>query len=599
VILVEFSDLKHAQDKTAIDALIFGQMAKYYAEVSYGQVQVVGQSVGWYTLPENMQYYGADVNPNGPGSDARDAELIADAVYSAQGSVNFQNYSRIMIVHAGAGQEDQPQNSSLIWSQTYWAGLSLHTNDGTVITAATVVPEIEANGHSALGVYTHEFGHLLMLPDLYDENIKADNPDDFVGRWSLMGTGLWLGDPRGSTPAELEAWSRIRLGWLTPDSVDLNTNDLALQLETLQPLETTSGIRAIKIATAEGNYYLVEFRSKTGFDTYLPSAGVLITRIDELKDSAQGIVQVIDSNPSTLSLNDATYSTGGKFEDIKNHVFIDIRSSNGGTFSILVSNQELSTFPFTTTKIAAPDTINATYSQKTALSARLTDQSGNSLSGFPIKLQYYDNGGWNDLGSALTDSQGNANFEGALTMNPGKYDVRFLFTGGKIGDRYVAGNALATKLNLNKISTSIQLQGAEIAQATQVSTLTAKVLDQFSKPVDSLEVLVSLDGRLLQRQRATNGTIDLTFNFGLSQLGTHSLTIAVQGDAFYSGSTRSQELTVTPPAWFYASLAAGVFMTIVSVYVVARRRQLLKEPPRREFTGDLNDPVDRPESYAK
>ena len=104
-ILVEFSDIKHTQDIAEIDDLIFREMAKYYYQVSYGQIQIVGKSVGWYSLSNSIEYYGADVNPQ-PGSDARKVELIKDSVEATQDIVVFKNYSRIMIVHAGIGQED-------------------------------------------------------------------------------------------------------------------------------------------------------------------------------------------------------------------------------------------------------------------------------------------------------------------------------------------------------------------------------------------------------------------------------------------------------------------------------------------------------------
>ena len=571
-ILVEFADVKHTRDKAAIDTLVFDQMAKYYAEVSYGQIQVVGRSVGWFTLPEDLQYYGADIGSSSSGSDVRDEQLIADAIQAAQESADFKGFSRIMVVHAGVGQEDSTENSTLIWSRTYWSGLSIHTSNGAVVNAAAIVPEMEADGHSALGVYAHEYGHLLFLPDLYDENIRPDKADHFVGRWSLMGTGLWLGDPKGSSPAELEAWSRIRLGWLTPDFVELATNNLSLQMEALSPLETSTGVRAIKIPVADTEYYLMEFREKTSFDAYLPGSGILITRIDESKDSGGGIVQVIDANPSTASLNDAAYGVEGTYKDPAGRVFIHIMSSDGQTYSILVSNQELSSIAVTTTRIIGFQTINATYSRSAALSAKLVDQFGNALEGLPVKLQYYMDGRWNDFGFVLTDAQGNINFEGPLTMNPGEYLVRFLFAGGKSGEHYLAGADHVARLNLRKISTNIQVQSAEVAEATEPSTVNIRVLDEFGKPVDNLQAFVWLDGQLIRRERITNGVLTHTLYFQLAQVGAHMLKVEVEGSTFYDGSTVTQRFRVVPPAWLYVLLVVCSLLLILTGYIIVQRR---------------------------
>lgn len=572
-ILVEFSDVKHAQDKTSIDDLIFGQMAKYYAELSYGRIQIVGKSVGWYTLSHTMEYYGADINPSEPGSDAHKVQLIRDAVNAAQDDINFNDYPRIIIVHAGIGQEDAVKQSELIWSEAYWGGLSIRTNSGAIIKSAAIVPEMESDRHSPLGVCAHEYGHLLSLLDLYDVNANSTTPDPFVGRWSLMGTGGWNGNPRGSSPAELEAWSRIKLGWLIPDSLELGPGNVSLQLETLRPLETPTGLRAIKIFTTGREYYLVEFRSRIGFDSYLPSEGVLITRIDESRDSGGGIVQVIDATPSTRTLNDAAFGVGAEFNDTKRHVFIDMLSSNGATFSVIVGNREPSSFVLTKTNITAPQTIDATYSRPTTLSARLADQFGRGLAGLPVRLQYYDEEQWNDLGVGLTDSQGYAIFAKTLALKPGGYPVRFLFAGRSFGTGYLVGSDWLATLNVRKISTNLQMQGLQVVPAMETNTLTVEVSDEFNKPVENMEVSIWIDNQLIRKDRITDGILNLKLNFGLYQLGTHALKIELEGNTFYNGASVYREFIVVAPAWFYGLIAAILVLPSTFTYILIRQRR--------------------------
>jgi immune inhibitor A len=72
----------------------------------------------------------------------------------------------------------------------------------------TIQPE---NG--GLGVFAHEYGHDLGLPDHYDTNGGSNG----VGFWNIMASGSYLGDgveDIGSTPGHLSAWDKLQLGWL-------------------------------------------------------------------------------------------------------------------------------------------------------------------------------------------------------------------------------------------------------------------------------------------------------------------------------------------------------------------------------------------------
>ena len=572
VILVEFTDVKHTQNKSAIDSLIFGQMATYYSDISYGQIQVVGKSVGWYTLPNSMAYYGEDINPE-PGSDAHKLQLIKDAFDAVTDSVNFSEYSAFLIVHAGIGQEDSPRESSLIWSDAYYEELSILTKEGTIIHSVAIAPGMESGNHSALGVLTHEYGHLLSLPDLYDGSLRPGVPDDFVGRWSLMGTGLWLGNPNGTYPAELEAWSRIKLGWLVPDTLELTPANVSFYYETLHPLEQPAGVRAIEIPVSQTEYYLIELRNKTDSDRYLPSQGVLITKVDETKGTAEGIVQVIDANASSPTLNDATYRVGGIFNDTTQGLFIEILAGNPTTYSLLIGNQSPSSYSLTATEIAGAEIVNTTYSQPTIFSATLTDTSGNPPSGLPVRLQYYENGTWSDFGLAITDQSGNANFNESLLLKPGTYPIRYLFTGGKLDTQYLVGTIQPAVLGIRKVVTVVQLQAPEVIEATSTGTLTVRIIDEFGKPVDNVPLLVKADGQVIRRINVANGSASVPLSLGLNQLGEHTIRVEVQDSAIYVGSSDSAGLNVVTPPWFYGLIVLILILSLAAVYFARRMRK--------------------------
>ena len=76
----------------------------------------------------------------------------------------------------------------------------------------TMQPE---NG--GLGVFAHEYGHDLGLPDQYDTTYTGENS---VGFWSLMSSGSWLGTGKnaiGDLPGDMNAWDKLQLGWLNYD----------------------------------------------------------------------------------------------------------------------------------------------------------------------------------------------------------------------------------------------------------------------------------------------------------------------------------------------------------------------------------------------
>lgn len=67
--------------------------------------------------------------------------------------------------------------------------------------------------NGGLGVFAHEYGHDLGLPDLYD-TAGGDNSTAF---WTLMSSGSWLGEGKdaiGDLPGDMTAWDKLQLGWL-------------------------------------------------------------------------------------------------------------------------------------------------------------------------------------------------------------------------------------------------------------------------------------------------------------------------------------------------------------------------------------------------
>lgn len=152
--------------------------------------------------------------------------------YDYDGDGNFDEadgyIDHFQIVHAGEGEETGggAQGANAIWSHRWYAffnlagsaGPAFNKLGGTQFGATgmwvgdyTIQPE---NG--GLGVFAHEYGHDLGLPDNYDTN----GGDNSTGFWDLMSSGSYLGDGAvdiGATPGDMTAWDKFQLGWLKYD----------------------------------------------------------------------------------------------------------------------------------------------------------------------------------------------------------------------------------------------------------------------------------------------------------------------------------------------------------------------------------------------
>jgi hypothetical protein len=140
-----------------------------------------------------------------------------------------------------------------------------------------MLPETQDGVQTTMGIFAHEYGHALGLPDLYDTDYTSEG----VGQWSLMASGNWNSVSReGDRPGHLDPWSKYKLGWITPFQVQgtlWNTPIYqASSYAYIYQLRTGSPAKG-------GEYFLVENRQKAGFDEGLPGAGLLIWHIDEGK----------------------------------------------------------------------------------------------------------------------------------------------------------------------------------------------------------------------------------------------------------------------------------------------------------------------------
>jgi len=287
-----------------------GSMREHYRDMSYGTFDLQGGVFGWFQVPENAAFYYSD--DNGLGTDRATGEagaFLRHTLEASDASVDFRLYDNdgpdnvpnsgdddgyvdlVMLVHPNEGGEC---GGSDIWSHSFsysgWAqhnGQPFTTNDlgangqPLKVDDYVIMPAISCfGGRIEIGVFSHEFGHALGLPDLYDRT--AYDPAGAVstggmGLFCLMAAGSYGGDySHPATPTQMCAWSKEEMGWLAPKEVVCD--------ETMALYTTEVAAEAAKMWRggdySNNEWFLVENRQRVKWDRYLLGTGLLVTHVD-------------------------------------------------------------------------------------------------------------------------------------------------------------------------------------------------------------------------------------------------------------------------------------------------------------------------------
>ena len=298
LICIAFTDSGYTYSTSSFDNMAFGPWATgsiddYFTEISYGNLTLSGNVYGWHTASQGRDYYGD--NQKGWGTYPKNAaKLVEEAVDAAEtAGCNFSLYDNdgdgevesMFIVHSHEGNETSLNTNDIQSHKSTISAMggTARSYDGVTIDTYVCVPELQSTApltHVQIGVYCHEYGHALGLPDLYDVGTYCGGATGWgIGAWGLMSFGGWGGDVVSPhSPTHMCAWSKIQMGWINPGFVTLSPGAVA----TLWRLEDNP--HAFKIGTDMQNteYFLVELRdSAYGFDQSLVKRGVLIYHVDD------------------------------------------------------------------------------------------------------------------------------------------------------------------------------------------------------------------------------------------------------------------------------------------------------------------------------
>ncbi|WP_431044179.1 immune inhibitor A domain-containing protein [Streptomyces sp. P1-3] len=254
-------DRKHFQDLYFSKEKGKQSLKKYYEKQSSGRYSVDGEVSDWVKVDWNEGRYGSnycgdtnchnawDLIRDGVNQWAKDqkaagrtdAQIKADLAkydlwdrYDHDGDGNFNEpdgyIDHFQIVHAGEDESagGGAQGETALWAHRWYAygtdagktGPAGNQSGGTQIgdTGIWVGDYTMQPENGGLGVFAHEYGHDLGLPDEYDTTGKGESS---VAFWSLMSSGSWLGrgkDSIGDLPGDMNAWDKLQLGWLNYDT---------------------------------------------------------------------------------------------------------------------------------------------------------------------------------------------------------------------------------------------------------------------------------------------------------------------------------------------------------------------------------------------
>lgn len=268
---------------------------RYYFRASEGLLNIGGNVLPWYTMPNNRSTYT-------PADDRPDPAVIFTMLKAAlQANDAAQDFSQYD--NDGDGDIDMiniiwtgPKGA---WASFWWGykstflgvpGVSTTLFDGKTASDFTWewldfrgAGNADYNPH----VLIHETGHSLGLPDYYDY-VAGVGPDGGVGGLDMM----------DANQGNHNAFSRWMLDWISPKIVGSGTPTL----ETLNASGNTSlvGNKAVVVfpnaaSNPFGEFFVVENRQRvgndavngaiTGYPYQLPSDGLMIWHVDGTLDS--------------------------------------------------------------------------------------------------------------------------------------------------------------------------------------------------------------------------------------------------------------------------------------------------------------------------
>jgi len=242
---------------------IFGSMRDYYYQMSRGKLILTGGFINpiepngvprWLVLSNNKAFYDglSYILRSETDQKLADSNSINPTLWPA-----LTGYDRYVYIFAG----NDPTRYTHAGDRTY---IQVPERTGR----ERRFPDNIAFVH--IGLYCHEFGHDIGFFDEYNPgNTSVINYTS--SNYDLMGYGLYNGPlSKGECPATLSPYYRLKSQWVSTSTLVGDTSGLIVQYNYSNPI--LYRINPVDRNISLDEYYVMETRLRSGFDTYLPNA---------------------------------------------------------------------------------------------------------------------------------------------------------------------------------------------------------------------------------------------------------------------------------------------------------------------------------------
>lgn len=296
IILVQFTDSKFksghdvalykriANETNYSDNNFKGSIKDYFKAQSHGMFELDFDVAGVCQLQHPYAYYGRN---NSKEEDVKPGQMVAEAcLWAHEQGIDFSQYDwdgdgevdQVFVLYAGHGEASY-DDANTIWPHMFYLSASDYGKalslDGVTVDTYACSSELNGDGNlDGIGTFCHEFSHCMGFPDLYDTSY--DGGWFGMGDFDLMNHGSYNGDSK--CPAGYSAYEKAECGWLTLK--DMTDIEQETSIAGVQPMSADGDAYIIKNKGHKDEYYILENRQKTGWDSYLPASGLMVTHVD-------------------------------------------------------------------------------------------------------------------------------------------------------------------------------------------------------------------------------------------------------------------------------------------------------------------------------
>ena len=355
VLLVQFTDNMSTLSSSDINAAFNSpnylggagvSVSKYYTMQSYGDLNITFDVYGWQTAPNTYSYYSLNSN--------RNFEMELATINMFNSTIDFAQYDNdndgridgFVIIYP----DEVSSAPNGIWPHArILRNYNSNPVDGKYLGNIAVIPELGYSGNQfEIPVATHEFAHVLGLPDLY-QNGPAIIGDGPLKNFTMM--DFQFSPNCLNKPINLDAWSRYFFGWTEPIIL---TTDSPKEISLRSANDFPDSVILKNSYMTNREFFIIENRYRENVSSNLdkcmfnntmsPTSGFAIYHVDENKIEFDYPNNYVNWDPDGNWWNDTTSHPGIFYE--QNYITNYLGSFSTTDFYFNLIYQGCDTFRF-------------------------------------------------------------------------------------------------------------------------------------------------------------------------------------------------------------------------------------------------------------